>query len=196
MAAGALAAFAVLTLLSVGWAASDEKAFLEFTRVLMYLGVLVLVALAVTRRTAASVADGIALGIVAVVLLALASRLFFGDVGPGALPSFFPVRSRLHYPVNYWNGLAILAGLAFPLLLRAAVAQRPAWLRALALVPVPAMASAIYLTSSRGGYVTAAVGVIVFCALTSAGSRRSSRPRSRAAVRRWRSRACWPATRS
>lgn len=167
VAAGAMAAFAVLTLLSVGWAASDEKAFLEFTRVLMYLGVLVLVALAVTRRTAASVADGIALGIVAVVLLALASRLFFGDVGPGAPPSFFPVRSRLHYPVNYWNGLAILAGLAFPLLLRAAVAQRPAWLRALALVPVPAMASAIYLTSSRGGYVTAAVGVIVFCALTS-----------------------------
>lgn len=167
VAAGALAAFAVLTLLSVGWAVSDEKAFLEFTRVLMYLGVLVVVALAVTRRTAASVADGIAVGIVAVILLALASRLFWGDVGPGAPPSFFPVRSRLHYPVNYWNGLAILAGLAFPLLLRAAVAQRPAWLRALALVPVPAMASAIYLTSSRGGYVTAAVGVIVFCALTS-----------------------------
>ena len=99
----------------------------------MYLGVLALVAVAVTRRTAASVADGLALGIVAVVLLALASRFFFGDVGPGAPPSFFPVRSRLHYPVNYWNGLAILAGLAFPLLLRAAVAERPAWLRALAL---------------------------------------------------------------
>jgi O-antigen ligase len=163
---GALAAFALLTLLSASWAASDEKAFLEFTRVLMYLGVLVLVAFTVTRRTAASVADGIAAGIVAVILLALASRLFWGDVGPGAPPSFFPVRSRLHYPVNYWNGLAILAGLAFPLLLRAAVAQRPALLRALALAPVPAMAAAIYLTSSRGGYATAAVGVIVFCALT------------------------------
>jgi len=166
VAAGALTAFAVLTLLSVSWAASDQKAFAEFTRVLMYLGVLVLVAFAVTRRTAASVADGIAAGIVAVVLIALASRLFWGDVGPGAPPSFFPVRSRLHYPVNYWNGLAILAGLAFPLLLRAAVARRPDWLRALALVPVPAMAAAIYLTSSRGGYVTAGVGVLVFCALT------------------------------
>jgi O-antigen ligase len=77
------------------------------------------------------------------------------------------VRSRLHYPVNYWNGLAILAGLALPLLLRAAVAHRPASLRALALVPVPAMAAAIYLTSSRGGYAVAAVGVIVFCVLTS-----------------------------
>jgi O-antigen ligase len=166
VAAGALAAFAVLALLSVSWAASDEKAFAEFTRVLMYLGVLVLVALAVTRRTAASLADGIAAGIVAVVLVALASRLFWGDIGPGTPPSFFPVRSRLHYPVNYWNGLAILAGLAFPLLLRAAVARRPGWVRALALVPVPAMAAAIYLTSSRGGYATAAVGVLVFLALT------------------------------
>ena len=163
----ALAGFAALTLLSSGWAASNEKAFLEFTRVLMYLGVLALVAVVVTRRTAASVADGIALGIVAVTLLALASRLYFGDIGPGAPPSFFPVRSRLHYPVNYWNGLAILAALAFPLLLRAALAPRPASLRALALVPVPAMAAAIYLTSSRGGYATAAVGVIVFCLLTS-----------------------------
>ena len=62
ISAGALAAFGLLTLLSSGWAVSDEKAFLEFTRVLMYLGVLVLVALAVTRRTAASVADGIAAG--------------------------------------------------------------------------------------------------------------------------------------
>ena len=167
VAAAALAAFALLTLLSLGWATSDEKAFHEFTRVLMYLGVLVLVALVVTRRTAASVADGIAIGIVAVTVIALASRLYWGDVGPGAPPSFFPVRSRLHYPVNYWNGLAILAGLAFPLLLRAAVADRAAWLRALALVPVPAMTAAIYLTSSRGGYATAAVGVIVFCALTS-----------------------------
>lgn len=166
VAGAALAAFAVLTLLSVSWAASDEKAFAEFTRVLMYLGVLVLVALAVTRRTAASVADGIAAGIVAVTLVALASRLFWGDIGPGAPPSFFPVRSRLHYPVNYWNGLAILAGLAFPLLLRAAVARRPGWVRALALVPVPAMAAAIYLTSSRGGYVTAAVGVLVFLSLS------------------------------
>ena len=132
----------------------------------MYLGVLVLVALAVTRRTAASVADGIAPGIVAVDPARACEPPLLGRRGPGRAASFFP-RSRLHYPVNYWNGLAILAGLAFPLLLRAAVAQRPAWLRALALVPVPAMASAIYLTSSRGGYVTAAVGVVVFCALTS-----------------------------
>ena len=157
----------MLTLLSTGWAVSDEKAFLEFTRVLMYLGVLVLVAVGGRAAPRGRGQRRLALGIVGVVVLALASRFWWGDIGPGAPPSFFPVQTRLHYPVNYWNGLAILAGLAFPLLLRAAVAQRPAVLRALALVPVPAIASAIYLTSSRGGYVTAAVGVLVFCALTS-----------------------------
>jgi O-antigen ligase len=164
---GALAALAVLTLLSTGWAVSDEKAFLEFTRVLMYVGVLAVVALAVRARHAAAVSDGLALGIVGVVLVALASRFWWGEVGPGAPPSFFPVQTRLHYPVNYWNGLAILAGLALPLLLRAAVDRRPALLRALALAPVPAIAAAIYLTSSRGGAAAAGVGVLVFLALTS-----------------------------
>lgn len=166
VATAAMGALAVLTLLSTGWAASDEKAFLEFTRVLMYVGVLALAALAVRARHAAAVSDGLALGIVGVVLVALASRFWWGDVGPGAPPSFFPVSTRLHYPVNYWNGLAILAGLALPLLLRAAVAPRPALLRALALAPVPAIAATIYLTSSRGGAAAAGLGVLVFLALT------------------------------
>ena len=125
VAGSALAALAILTVLSTGWAVSDEKAFLEFTRVLTYLGVLAVVAIAVRARHAAAVSDGLALGIVGVVGVALASRFWWGDIGPGAPPSFFPVQTRLHYPVNYWNGLAILAGMALPLLLRAAVAQRP-----------------------------------------------------------------------
>jgi hypothetical protein len=168
VAGAALAGLALLTLLSTGWADSDEKAFLEFTRVLMYLGVFVLVAVAVRARHATAVSDGLALGIVGVVLLALASRFWWGHIGPGAPPSFFPVQTRLHYPVNYWNGLAILAGLALPLLLRAALdTDRPAILRGLALAPVPAIAATIYLTSSRGGAAAAVCGVLVFLALTS-----------------------------
>jgi len=167
VAGSALAALAVLTVLSTGWAVSDEKAFLEFTRVLTYLGVFAVVAVGVRARHAAAVSDGLALGIVGVVGVALASRFWWGDIGPGAPPSFFPVQTRLHYPVNYWNGLAILAGMALPLLLRAAVAQRPPILRALALAPVPAVAATIYLTSSRGGAAVAVLGVLVFCALTS-----------------------------
>ena len=133
----------------------------------MYVGVFAVAAIAVRARHAAAVSDGLALGIVGVVAVALASRFWWGDVGPGAPPSFFPVQTRLHYPVNYWNGLAILAGLALPLLLRAALAERPPVLRALALAPVPAIVATIYLTSSRGGAGVAVLGVLVFCALTS-----------------------------
>ena len=89
------------------------------------------------------------MGITAVGLLALTSELFPGSVGPDAPPSFFPGESRLSYPVDYWNGLAILVGLAFPFLLRAATAKRPGWARGLALAPIPALTAVIYLTSSR-----------------------------------------------
>jgi hypothetical protein len=73
----------------------------------------------------------------------------------------------LSYPVNYWNGLAILVGITFPLLLRAATAERDPVVRALALAPIPVLAAVIYLTSSRGGAATAVFGVVVFLALTS-----------------------------
>jgi tetratricopeptide (TPR) repeat protein len=167
VAAGALALFALLTALSISWTDSAEKGFNEVDRVLLYLGVFALVALAARRGSAARWSDGLALGIVAVGLLALVSELFPSFVGPGAPPSFFPSEDRLSYPVNYWNGLAVLVGIGFPLLLRAAVASRQAIVRALALAPIPALTAVIYLTSSRGGAATALCGVVVFLALTS-----------------------------
>jgi tetratricopeptide (TPR) repeat protein len=124
------------------------------------------VVLAARRGSGARWSNGLALGIVSVGVLALVSELFPDFVGPGAPPSFFPSENRLSYPVNYWNGLAILAGIGFPLLLRAATAERNPVVRALALAPIPALTAVIYLTSSRGGAATAALGVVVFCVLT------------------------------
>ena len=65
--------------------------------------------------------DGLAIGICGVVAVALISRFApdtFSDRGaaevlPGAVV-------RLSFPLGYWNGLAILAALAVPLLLRSA----------------------------------------------------------------------------
>src|SRR6185503_18141325 len=94
------------------------------------------------------------------------SELFPGSIGPDAPPVFFPGENRLSYPVNYWNGLAILVGIAYPLLLRAATAERPGWARGLALAPFPALTAVIYLASSRGGAAAALAGVAVFLLLT------------------------------
>jgi hypothetical protein len=46
------------------------------------------------------------------------------------------------------------------------MAERARWQRGLALAPLPALAGTIYLTSSRGGVLAAAVGVALFVALT------------------------------
>ena len=165
IAGAALTGLAIFAALSMSWADSAEGAFAELDRILIYVGIFALVVITTGRRDAARWCDGLALGITAVGLLALTSELFPGSVGPDAPPSFFPGESRLSYPVDYWNGLAILVGLAFPLLLRAATAKRPGWARGLALAPIPALTGVIYLTSSRGGAATALFGVAVFLLL-------------------------------
>ncbi|HEV3407417.1 MAG TPA: O-antigen ligase family protein, partial [Gaiellaceae bacterium] len=162
-----LAALAALTLLSALWADSVEATLNEFNRVVLYLGVFALVVLASKRLTAPRWSDGIALGITAVALVALASRFLPGLFPGSQLPIFLPTeRTRLYYPLNYWNGLAILVALGAPLLLRAAVAPGSLVRRAVALAPFPALAAVIYLTSSRGGTAATVAGVVAFLALT------------------------------
>jgi hypothetical protein len=164
---GLLAAFAGFTALSIAWSDSAERAFAEFDRVSLYVGVFALTVLAGRRSSLRRWTDGIALGITATGLLALASRLFADLVNERNLFQFLPGgENRLSYPLDYWNGLGIFVALAFPLLLGIAVASRRALVRALALAPIPALVATIYLTSSRGGAATAVFGTLVFLALT------------------------------
>ena len=163
-----LAALAAWTLVSAAWAPSGETALSEFDLVALYLGIFVLTIVASRRANVEQWADGLALGIAAVAVLALASRL-----RPGLFPGSDDVaavipssRSRLSYPIGYWNGLAALMALGVPLLLRAALAGRSLIVRPLALAGVPVLAATIYLTSSRGGAVGAVVAGAVFVALS------------------------------
>jgi O-antigen ligase/polysaccharide polymerase Wzy-like membrane protein len=165
---GLLAAFGALTLASTGWAADAAGAYAEFTRVALYVAVFVLVLVTSSRGNAGRWADGLALGIVAVTVVALVSRLFPGTFAERALPRFLPGgATRLYFPLGYWNGLAILIALGCPLLLRLAVAGRNPVVRGVALVPIPAIGATIYLTSSRAGVATAVVGVVAFMMFTS-----------------------------
>jgi hypothetical protein len=156
-----LAAFAAWTGASIAWATSNEGAFDEFNRVSLYLGVFVLAALLAGAAPASRWADGVALGAVGVAAIALGQRFF-----PDAFPAGELSGPQLSYPIEYVNGLAIFLALALPLLLRAAVASERPFTRAVALAPIPALAGAIYLTSSRGGVIVAAVGVVTYLALT------------------------------
>jgi hypothetical protein len=160
-----LGGFAALMAASALWADSSENAFSEWGRVALYLGVLVVTLVAVPRRYGSRVVDGLALGMAAVGVLAFLDRCFPHVIDHGTIGSEFAGDARATWPLNYWNGLAIFVGLAFPGLLRIAVDGRTALARAAALGAFPALAGTIYLTSSRGGSAAAVVGLLAFVAL-------------------------------
>jgi O-antigen ligase len=167
LAVGAcLAGLAVLAGLSIAWSDSAEGAFAESNRIALYLGVFVVVVAAARRGSARSWIDGLGLGIVAVGLLALVSRLFPHLIGQGPIAPEFAGDARVSYPVNYWNGLAILLALAFPAMLRIAAESRRYLVRGAALAPLPALVAVMYLTSSRGGAAVLVVAVVALVALT------------------------------
>ncbi|HEX8083909.1 MAG TPA: O-antigen ligase family protein [Solirubrobacteraceae bacterium] len=160
-----LAAFALFTGLSAFWAPSAERAFLEFDRVALYAALFGVAVLAARPGDGRAWADGLGLAIGVVGVLALAQRLLPGLLPETDIPRLLPAAgSRLSYPLGYWNGLGIFLALGLPLLLRTASAPGAVVWRALAVVPVPAMAGAVYLTSSRGGVAVAAVAAIAFLA--------------------------------
>jgi O-antigen ligase len=167
IAGALLAAFAGFTALSALWAPAAETALTEADRVLLYLGLFVVAIMAARRGDAGRAADGLGLGIAGVAALALASRLFPDLVGQTTVGRLLPDADvRLAYPVDYWNGLGILAALGLPLLLRSATALEDGMWRAGALAGVPVVSSAVYLTSSRGAAAVGAVGALVLLALT------------------------------
>jgi Flp pilus assembly protein TadD len=164
---GMLSALAAWTLASVAWTDSSEKAFTEFNRVSLYVGVYWLVAIAAPRRVLGRFCDGMAIGLTGIGVLALGGRLFPSIFPEGDVAELLPAAAaRLSWPVGYWNGLAILLALAFPLLLRSAVSGSSQLERAASLFPLPALGGAIYLTSSRGGVAAAALAVALFLMLT------------------------------
>lgn len=161
-----LALLAAWTLLSAAWAPSVETVVEEFNRVSLYLGVFALTVALSSRLPLGRWLDGLAVGVAAVAVVSLVSRLVPGSFPSRGLPTFLPTDvTRLSFPLGYWNGLAVFVAFGVPLLLRAAVVSRSALARSLAVAPLPAMAAVVYLTSSRGGVAAAAVGALVFLGL-------------------------------
>jgi len=157
--------FAVVVAASVAWAPSSESAFLALDRVILYIGIGALAALT-PRRALAVWCDGFALGVTAVALLALTSRFFPWVLPAHDLPQFLPgAAERLSYPLDYWNGLAVLLAIGTPLVLRAAVAGGTAW-RVLSAAAIPVLVCATYLTASRTGTAVLLLGAAVFIALS------------------------------
>jgi O-antigen ligase len=168
-ALGLLAAFAVWTLISVNWASDAERAFAQFNQVSLYVAVLA-IAIVLARLVPASwVVGGVALAVSGIAVVALVSRFFpssFGVQQASSNSNFPTLGIRLNYPLGYWNGLAIEVALAYPLLLAIMTSRRSRLASAVAALPLPLLAAVMYLASSRGAFVAAAVGTIAFLVLT------------------------------
>ena len=166
---GLLAALALWTAFSLAWSESDERSALELARVVTYLGVLVLaVALAAAGR-ARQLLNGATAGIAFVVLLALLSRLepsWFPDQNVGDFIPDIELERRLAYPLNYSSALAVMAGLAIPLLLRAAAAGVSAVGRGLAAAGLPIAVLVLWLTGSSLALPLGLIGIVAFFVLS------------------------------
>jgi hypothetical protein len=146
---GLTCGLALLSALSSLWSGSMELTVIEADRVLVYLGFfLAAFLIAQTDERRQRFAEGIAIAVTTVALLALASRLLphLLEVGNslGAGP-------RLRYPLGYWNANGAMFGIAVALLLW--TSRRSSWttVRWLSVAAMPAVLLALYFTYSRGG---------------------------------------------
>ncbi len=115
------------------WSESAERSMAEVGRVAALMGVFVLALAVQDRDGLRRMVGGVAAGIVLVGAVALLSRFhpaWFPDL---EAPSFLPEsQARLHYPLDYWNGLAAFTAIGIPLLLALATAARHPVARSLA----------------------------------------------------------------
>ena len=161
VALGAVAGLFAWTLLSTLWAPSSTWPIRESERMLVYVCGLAAILLVVRHAAYRALIGGVWIGITAICCYSLATRLF-----PGWQSTFDPFGGyRLSEPIGYWNGLGILAAIGFLLALGVAARARPVTLRAVAAASIPAIATTLYFTYSRGAWLALGVGVLAALAL-------------------------------
>ncbi len=153
---GAMACLSIWTFASSIWSISVTRSMLEGERSLVYVGG-VLVALLLSRRAGGrAIVVGTWLGITAVCVYALLTRLF---------PEQFGVfdnsvsGSRLSTPVGYWNGLGLLAAIGCLLALGLA-ARGGVWVRTAAAASTVVLVSTLYFTFGRGAWIALFAGIV------------------------------------
>src|SRR5215210_7763956 len=157
-----LGAFVTWSALTVLWSVTPDSSWEYANRGFVYFAfvVLGLVVGVVVPRPVPALAGGLTILLAAVFLWALAGKV---------IPNLFPDGeriARLRDPVGYWNGLALLAAIALPLGLWAAIRRdHPRRARTAAVVLLFATAATLLLTYSRGGVVVALAVVALYVAI-------------------------------
>lgn len=158
----------VLSAASMAWADDPGRSFAATIRVAGYLALFTLVVAAAPRTGRRAWILGLVAGLTIVCAASLGSRYaptLFGDADRELGAAIPNAAGRLSYPIGYWNGLAALLALDAVLLawLGAHARGRTGRAVAVGLLPLPVLG--VYLASSRGGLVAAAVGGAVLLML-------------------------------
>lgn len=167
IALGLLTAYVAWVALSQVWSDVPANSAEDMGRVVTYLGVFALALSIRSSKGARRMVGALGSGIAVVAFVGLLSRLHPAWF-PGAAETVEVLssnRSRLAYPLGYWNGLASLVAIGIPLLLYVACQGRRVATQAIAAAALPAMALTVYFTFSRGGTLAAIVGLFLFFAL-------------------------------
>jgi len=162
LATGSMAALAAMAAFSLGWSPDPGAGFTDVVRLAAYLGVLVLVGVLLRPGHGRPALAGVTAGLVAVSVVAAASRLLGVGAGDAELVSSFPsAAGRLSFPTGYWNALGAMTAMAVPLLVWCSSASPRRWRTGMVLVAfVPVLLTA-YMTSSRGALIAAALGAAI-----------------------------------
>jgi hypothetical protein len=167
IALGALAAYVAWVALSATWSDTVDHSFADLGRVSTYLGIFALALALRGSKGARRMISALGAAIFVIAAVGLLSRLH---------PSWFPDahedlvflaknRSRLSYPLGYWNGVGALVAIGLPLMLYVGTSARYIVTRALASAALPALALTLYFTFSRGGVAAAVIGLLAFVLL-------------------------------
>jgi hypothetical protein len=161
--AGALGLLAVWTLLSVLWSDAPFRALSEFDRTLAYTLVLCLMGTFARRSGDLDRALRLMAAVFAVIAAAALVTRLYPDAFPTAAGK---ARSRLAFPLTYWNALGVLCAMGITLALHcAAGARQGVAVRILGAGALPVIATTLYLTFSRGGIIAALLGIVVYSVL-------------------------------
>ena len=166
LALGLLAAFAGWQAIALTWSQNAERSADAVALVASYVGIMALAVSAARRGTLRPVVCGTGCAIAVVASLGVLSRLHPAWFPADETAAFLPgARSRLSYPLNYWNGLAALVAMGVPLMLEVAGSARTIVVRAGSGAVLPVMVWCIFLTLSRGGALAAIVALVAFVGL-------------------------------
>lgn len=164
LAVGALVALAGWTAIGLAWTESAERTVGEVARTLGLAALLLLVVWTFGGRGWAAAVLALTAAAIAVIAVALASRLA-PDLVSSPLTTAGLYR-RLGYPLNYWNALGVWSTMTVALSLAVSIHAPVRWMRGVALGGACLAIPVAYLTYSRTAAITIALALIGVVALS------------------------------